>query len=95
MTQNILLLLAFIAANLPFFSERLFHLVPLKTSVKSLPWCLLEWLVLYFVMGIIAMFVEKSVMGQIAPQAWEFYATTFCLFLVFAFPGFIYRYFWK
>jgi hypothetical protein len=35
---------------------------------------------------------------QIAPrhsQNWEFYAVTACLFLVFAFPGFTYRYLWR
>ena len=26
---------------------------------------------------------------------WEFYAVTGSLFLVFAFPGFVYRYFWQ
>ena len=26
---------------------------------------------------------------------WEFYAITFCLFRVFAYPGLIYRYFWR
>jgi hypothetical protein len=34
-------------------------------------------------------------MGQLAPQDWEFYAVTRCLFLVFAFPGFVYKVLWK
>jgi hypothetical protein len=29
--------------------------------------------------------------GQLHTQDWEFYATSFCLFIVFALPGFIYR----
>jgi len=95
MTNFILLLLVLLAANLPWFSERLFYVIPLKKQPKSFAWCLLEIIVLYFVMGAIAIYTEYSTMGQTASQKWEFYAVTACLFLVFAFPGFVYRYFWK
>ena len=95
MTNLILLLLVLLAANLPWFSERLFYLIPLKKQPKSFAWCLLELIVLYFVMGAIAIYTEYSTMGQTVHQKWEFYAVTACLFLVFAFPGFVYRYFWK
>lgn len=90
---TILLLLAFLAANLPWFSERLFYVVPLRS--KHFGWHLLELVILYFVMGGIARLVESKTMGQIAKQHWEFYAVTACLFLVFAFPGFVYRYLWR
>ena len=86
----ILLLLAIMAANLPWISERvLFIWTPEKG--KS-PWARLgEWLLLYFVVGGIAMGLEQKSMGEIHSQEWEFYAVTLCLFLVFALPGFIYR----
>jgi hypothetical protein len=29
--------------------------------------------------------------GQRQPQGWEFYAIVICLFLTFAFPGFVWR----
>ncbi|MFM9912557.1 MAG: DUF2818 family protein [Methylophilaceae bacterium] len=90
---TILLLLAFLAANLPWFSERLFYVIPLKS--KHFGWHLLEIIILYFVMGGIAYLVESKTMGQVAKQHWEFYAVTACLFLVFAFPGFVYRYLWR
>ncbi len=92
-THAILILLALLAANLPWFSERLFYLVPLKA--KHIGWRLLELAVMYFVVGAIAWFSERATLGQVAPQHWEFYATTACLFLVFAFPGFVYRYLWR
>ncbi|PWB53463.1 MAG: DUF2818 domain-containing protein [Nitrosomonadales bacterium] len=91
--MTMLLLLALAAANLPFIAERLLLLVPLKTG-KNLAWHLLELLVLYFMVGGVSMLLEQ----QIAPrhsQNWEFYAVTVCLFLVFAFPGFTYRYLWR
>lgn len=88
-----LLLLAFLGANLPWFSERLFYLIPLKN--KHFGWHFLELIVLYFAVGGLAHFVETRVMGQAAQQHWEFYATTACLFLVFAFPGFVWRYMWR
>ncbi len=90
---TILLLFSVLAANLPWFSERLFYVIPLKH--KHFGWHLLELVVLYFVVGGIARLVEHKVMGQAASQHWEFYATTACLFLVFAFPGFVWRYFWR
>ena len=92
-TQLVLILLALLAANLPWFSDRLFYLVPLKH--KHLGWRLLELVVLYFVMGGIAYLAERSSMGQVASQTWEFYATTGALFIVFAFPGFVWRYLWR
>jgi predicted transporter len=91
----ILFLIALLAANLPWFSEKLFYIIPPKNPPKSLGWCLLELAVLYFVVGGIAFFAESSSMGQTALQNWEFYAITACLFLVFAFPGFVYKYLWK
>jgi hypothetical protein len=90
---TILLLLTFVAANLPWFSEKLFYVVPLKQ--KHFGWHLLEVVTLYFVMGGVSILVERKTMGQAAPQHWEFYAVTACLFLVFASPGFIWRYLWR
>ena len=52
---------------------------------------LLEWLILFFLAGLLARGLEKKITGEIHAQDWEFYAVGFCLFLVFAFPGFIYR----
>jgi uncharacterized membrane protein len=95
MTHYILLLLALLAANSPWFSERIFYLVPVARGNKNVAWCLLELVVLYFMVGGIAYYAEVSTMGQASPQKWEFYAVTACLFLVLAFPGFVYRFFWK
>lgn len=89
----ILLLLALAAANLPFFADRLLFFIPLQRG-KHLAWHFLELVVLYFVVGGASVLLEQ----QLAPrhaQNWEFYAVTICLFLVFAFPGFTYRYLWR
>lgn len=95
MTQIIILLLAFVAANLPWFSNKLFYVIRLKSNAKNLAWCLLELIVLYLVVGAIGFYAEHTTFGQTSPQAWEFYTVTFSLFLVFAFPGFIYKVLWK
>lgn len=84
-------MLAAFAANLPFFNERLFALVPLKQPVKSLWLRLLELIVLYFLLRGLAYLIESRI-GNVFPQRWEFYAITACLFLVLAFPGFVFRY---
>ena len=82
---------ACVAANLPFFNHRVLALGPLLQPRKALIVRLAEMILLYFVVGGLALWLEKRA-GQIAPQGWEFYAITGTLFLVLAFPGFIYRY---
>jgi len=89
----LVVLLAFLAANLPFISNRLFALVPLKAP-KSLAVRVGELLVWYLLVGALGLFLEQRT-GQIAPQGWEFYAITATLFITLAFPGFIYRYLFK
>ena len=34
-------------------------------------------------------------LGDIHKQNWEFYAINASLFVVFAYPGFVYRYLWR
>ncbi len=88
----IFLFVAFIAANLPWISDRLFGVLQLKSGLKSVWMALLEWLVMYLLIGMVALGIEKKFTSDIYSQGWEFYASTFCLFLVFALPGFIYRF---
>lgn len=85
-----LLVLAFLAANLPFMNQRVLAFGPVRSN-KPLAWRLLELLLLYFLVGAIGLLLEKNA-GQIAPQGWEFYAITGTMFATLAFPGFVYRY---
>jgi hypothetical protein len=84
------LALVLLLANLPWLSQRCFLILQCET--KSVWLRVLEWFVLYFVVGGVALLFEQRAMGSVHPQEWEFYAVTFALFMVFAFPGFIYRY---
>jgi hypothetical protein len=93
----IVILLALLAANLPFLNQQLFAVVPLGRGadfVKPVWWRLIEMLILYFVVGGIATALESTI-GNVFPHGWEFYAITGCLFLVFAFPGYVFRYLYK
>jgi hypothetical protein len=90
----VVLLIALVAANTPFFSERLFLFIKLKTAIKPFILRLLEWLVMYFLVGLIAWLLESK-LGAPHKQSWEFYVVTVSLFLVFAYPGFVYRYLWN
>jgi hypothetical protein len=82
----LLILLAVLAANLPFFNERCFALVALQRFPKKTFFLrLTELIVLYFALGALA-FTLESITGN------RFYAITVCLFVVMAFPGFVYRY---
>lgn len=86
----ILVLLALLAANVPFANQRILLLGPQRES-KPLGWRLVELVVLYFVIGGVGLALENHG-GQIAPQGWEFYAVTGTMFVTLAFPGFVYRY---
>ncbi|MCZ8252059.1 MAG: DUF2818 family protein [Hylemonella sp.] len=90
---TVLIVLALLAANLPFLNDRLLAVVPLKFP-KNLAIRLLELVVLYFVVGGVGLLLEQR-QGRIAPQGWEFYAITATLFLTLAFPGFVWRYLFK
>ena len=88
-----MLVVALVAANLPFLSQRLFVVIPLKQP-KILAIRLAELVVYYFLAGALGLLLEQRA-GQIAPQGWEFYAVTGALFIVLAFPGFTWRYLLK
>ncbi|MES2354945.1 MAG: DUF2818 family protein [Pseudomonadota bacterium] len=92
--QIILILVALVAANLPFFTERFFFVIKRPGKTKHFGWQLLELFVLYFLVGGVAYLLESR-LSTPHQQKWEFYAITACLFLVFAYPGFVVKYLWS
>ena len=86
-----LLLLTLIFANAPFLSTRGFGIVPLKR--KGVLHHLFELMVGGLVLAGIAYMLEKRA-SEVHPQDWEFYVVVICLYLVAAFPAFVWRYFW-
>ena len=93
MSSTALILLFLLIANLPWISERVLLVYPLKTS-KPVLFRLIEMVVLYIVSLLIAIGLELRFSGEVYPQGWEFFVTTFCLYLVLAVPGVVYRYQW-
>lgn len=86
-----MILLAAIAANLPFLSERLFAVIPVGKGIKPAWLRLVEMVLLYFLVIGAGHFLESRI-GNAFSQGWEFYAVTTCLFIVLAYPGFVLRY---
>jgi hypothetical protein len=86
-----LLALAALLANLPFVSERIFGLIGRGERGKGVAIRFGELLVLYLIMLLLARGIESR-FGPIYPQHWEFYGITACLFIVLAYPGFVWRY---
>jgi Protein of unknown function (DUF2818) len=95
MINIILFVLALTLANAPWISPRLFLVFRIEKQPEGAHLSLLEVVVYYFLWLGIARYAEWVTLGQLVHEKWEFYAITFCLFLVLAFPGFIYRFFWK
>lgn len=85
----LLLGIGVIAANLPFFNERALLLGP-RLADKGVGWRLIELLLLASLTVALGMVVEARI-GQRQPQAWPFYVAALCLFITFAFPGFVWR----
>ena len=86
-----IILLAAVAANLPFLNERILGVLPLLSGNKPVWMRLIELVVLYLLVGVLAFLLEGRI-GRVHSQDWQFYAVTVCLFLVLAFPGFVMRY---
>ena len=91
MTAWLLLVLVFVAANLPWLSERFLFFITPKGGQKREWMRLVELLLLYFLCGALVLAVEYRSEGGVHAQDWEFYVVTFCLFVIFALPGFIYH----
>lgn len=89
MSSAILLLLAFVAANLPFLSPRVLLVGPRKHG-HALGWELAGLLMMWAAVLGGGMAWEAHV-GQRSPQPWEFYAASAGLFITLAFPGFVWR----
>ena len=87
----LVILLAVLAANLPFFSERVFGVLRWRAGTKPFWLRLIELFVLYLLLGLVAFLLEAR-LGNRFRQGWEFYAVTGCLFIVLAYPGFVHRY---
>ena len=85
----LLLLAGFVAANLPFLTDRLLLVGP-RRAPKALGWRLLELLLLAGLTIALGVGMESRI-GQRAPQGLQFYAAVLCLMLTFAFPGFVWR----
>jgi len=86
----VVLLAAAVAANWPYFSERVLLVGPRRAS-KHFGWRLLELAIL----GTAALWLGfglEAQIGQRQEQGWAFYAATACLFLTLGFPGFVWRY---
>lgn len=93
----LLIVLACVAANLPFINERLFAVISVRRfpdGIKPFWVRVVEFLVWYAVIGMIGMTFERMI-GNVFNQRWEFYVTALCLFVVLAFPGFVVRYLLK
>lgn len=88
--QWIFLALMALLANWPFLTQRC--CLVLECARKPVWLRLLEWCGLYVVVSALGFLLEQRLMGASHEQDWEFYIVTFFLFMVFAFPGFVYRY---
>ncbi|MDC0423386.1 DUF2818 family protein [Methylophilaceae bacterium] len=89
----LIILLALLLANLPWLTND--FLFFLQKPKKNNFLIFFELIIFYFIFGAFLLFIEKQTLGNIHAQGWEFYIITFFLFLVFSFPGFIYKVVWK
>jgi hypothetical protein len=92
MSVWLMIALFLLLANLPWIGDRVFFIFTMKS--KPVWVRLIELLVYYLLSLLLAIAFEQRFSGDIYPQGWEFFVTTFSLFLVLAVPGVVYRYQW-
>ncbi|WP_310384074.1 DUF2818 family protein [Roseateles sp.] len=86
----LVLIVAVVAANWPYFSPRLMLLGPVRRP-KPVGWRLFE-LAIMACLTLALGFTIEAKLGQRHPQGWEFYAAALCLFITLGFPGFVWCY---
>ena len=83
------LLSGVLLANWPFLTERFFF--AFHRLNKSFAARIAELVVGYALLLLLGFALEASV-SRVQEQTWNFYAITLCIFLLMAYPGFIWRY---
>jgi hypothetical protein len=92
----LLIALSLASANLPFLTERVFAVFAWKKGEVAKPiWIRLVELLLYYVVVVFLGFAFEAALGNLFVQQWEFYAITFSLYIVLAYPGYVFRYLFK
>lgn len=86
-----LMLASGLAANAPFLSPRLMVVGP-RVGAKTACQISLECAANYALLALIAIAMEYQRYGAVHRQGWRFYAVTVALFMIFASPGFAWRY---
>ncbi len=89
---TLLILLALVCANLPWFSAKYFFFITPKSGKKSTFPFVFEWLLMYVLVALISLLIETKTQGFVQAKNVQFLAITFCLFAVFALPGLIYKF---
>lgn len=87
----VLLILALLVANAPFLTTKALGFITLKR--KTILHHLAELALGFGLIGVLGYVLEKR-SGAVHTQGWEFYVVVICLYLVLAFPAFVWRYFW-
>ena len=91
MAIAVLLVIGVVAANLPWFSERILFVMEPRTGHKRVVIRIAEWALMYCLWVLAGFGLERTVDGGVHPQDWIFFVVTACLFAVFAAPGVIWR----
>lgn len=79
----------FVLANWPFLTEKKFFLF--GQGLKTMGFRIVELSVGFALLLVIGFGLEASI-GRLQTQTWNFYAISLCIFLLMAYPGFVWRY---
>lgn len=91
MPMYTLLLLAVFFANFPFLNQGFLGIIHLK---EKHTWHRLLEMILGFILLAVMAYILENRTGTVHHQDWEFYVVVLCIYMVMAFPAFVWRYFW-
>ena len=90
MNTLIFILAGFLMSSLPFFFPRLLRTTGMRPVKAFATFAVVSFL--FFAAVIVTAMLFEQYRGQGTKQSWEFYAVLTCLWIVAAFPGFLWRY---
>ncbi|MFM2344819.1 MAG: hypothetical protein RLZZ210_1431 [Pseudomonadota bacterium] len=83
-----LLFFSILLANLPFIIN-----ISIFNKIKSIR--LIIWLAFYISLIFFSFFLENQQYGNVYKKEWDFYAITFCIYIILGYPSIIWQYLYK
>ncbi len=84
----ILMIASVLLSNLPFIIN-----LSVFNTIKAAR--VFIWLIFYILLLFLSFMLEKQEYGNLYKKEWDFYAITFCIYIILGYPSIIWQYLYK